>query len=84
MIYGHCHDRNFSKLTQLLSKIPLMPLIGKGEALIQPVFIDDLLKAYEIALVNESFYGATFKIGAESPVTNRELFTIIASALGKK
>ena len=84
MIYGHCDDRNISRVTKVLNKTPVMPLIGNGSALIQPVFIDDLLKAYETVLLNDSFFLKSFNIGAEFAISNKELFTTISSTLKRK
>ena len=84
MIYGHQNDHNISKLSRILKKAPLFPLIGKGEKLIQPVFIDDLVRSYEIALLNERFYNSSYNIAGAEPITNRELFEKVSKSLDKK
>lgn len=84
MIFGHSNDKNVSKLTKTLKKIPIMPLIGNGNALIQPVYIEDIVTAYEIALLNEKFFNKAFNIASAYPVSNKSLFKMIASKLEKR
>jgi nucleoside-diphosphate-sugar epimerase len=78
MIYGHINDRNISRLTKVINKTPIFPLIGSGNSLIQPVFIDDLLKAFEIAILNEHVFRKSFNIGAEKPISNKQLIFLVS------
>ena len=84
MIYGHPRDRNISRATKFLKMSPLLPVIGKGQALIQPVFIDDVIKAFEIAILNSKLFLKAFNIAGEKPLTNKQLFKAICKALNKK
>jgi nucleoside-diphosphate-sugar epimerase len=84
MIFGHSNDKNVSKLTKTLNKVPIMPLIGNGNALIQPVYIEDIVTAFEIALSNERFFNKAFNIASAYPVSNKNLFEMIAVKLKKK
>lgn len=84
MIYGHKNDQNISKLSRTLKKVPFFPLVGSGDKLIQPVFIDDLVNAYGIALFNEKFYDNSYNIGGAEPISNKELFKKVSNSLDKK
>jgi len=84
MIYGHKNDKNISKLSRTLKKTPLFPLIGSGDKLIQPVFIDDLVNSYGIALFNEKFYNQSYNIAGFEPISNKELFKKVSNILDKK
>ena len=84
MIYGHRNDKNISRLSRVLSKVPLFPLIGKGDKLLQPVFINDLVKSYEIALFNNKFYNKSYNIAGAEPISNKELFQKVSNILDKK
>lgn len=84
MIYGHKNDKNISKLSRTLKKTPFFPLVGSGDKLIQPVFIDDLVKAYEIALFDEKFYDNSYNIAGAEPISNQELFKKVSNILDKK
>jgi nucleoside-diphosphate-sugar epimerase len=84
MIYGHKNDHNISKLSRTLRKTPFFPLVGSGDKLIQPVYIDDLVKAYEIALLGEKFYNNSYNIAGAEPISNKELFKKVSNSLDKK
>jgi len=84
MIYGHKNDKNISKLSGVLKKVPFFPLIGKGDKLLQPVFIDDLVRSYEIALFNNKFYNEAYNIAGAEPVSNKALFQKVSNILDKK
>lgn len=84
MIYGHKDDRNISRLVRAVARYPVMPLIGKGGSLIQPVLIHDLVKAYETALLNSKYYNKSYNIGGSKAYSNRELITCAASSLGRQ
>lgn len=83
MIYGHKDDRNISRLVRAVARYPVMPLIGKGGSLIQPVLIHDLVKAYGTALLNSKYYNKSYNIGGSKAYSNRELIACTASSLGR-
>jgi nucleoside-diphosphate-sugar epimerase len=84
MIYGHKDDRNISRLVKAVARYPILPLIGKGSSLIQPVLIHDLVKAYETALLNPKYYNKSYNIGGGKAYSNRELIACAASSLGRQ
>jgi len=84
MIYGHKDDRNISRLVRAIARYPILPLIGSGNSLIQPVFIGDLLKAYEKALLNPKYYNKSYDIGGGRAYSNRELICCAAFGLGRR
>lgn len=84
MIYGHKDDRNISRLVKAVARYPILPLIGKGSSLIQPVLIHDLVKAYETALLNSKYYNKSYNIGGSKAYSNRELIAYTASSLGRQ
>lgn len=46
--------------------------------------IDDLIKAFEIGILNPNLYNRTFNIGGYKPITNIELFKLAAKLLDKQ
>jgi nucleoside-diphosphate-sugar epimerase len=84
MIYGHLKDGNISRLIKVVNSNSVLPLIGKGDQLIQPVFIDDLIKAYDTALLNNEFYYKIFDIGGLNALSNKTLLKKIAETLNKR
>jgi nucleoside-diphosphate-sugar epimerase len=84
MIYGHKDDRNISRLVRAVARYPVLPLIGKGGSLIQPVLIHDLVRAYGTALLNPKYYNKSYDIGGGKAYSNRELISCAASCLGRR
>lgn len=84
MIYGHRNDRNISRLVQTLARFPILPLIGQGNSLIQPVLIHDLVRAYGTALLDARFYNKRYDIGGSKAYSNRELIACAASSIGRR
>lgn len=84
MIYGHKDDRNISRLLKAVARYPIMPLIGQGSSLIQPVLIYDLIKAYRAALLNPKYFNKSYNIGGGKAYSNRELIACAASSLGRQ
>lgn len=56
-------------------------IIGKGEALFQPSYIDDIVDGFILCLNHEKAVGEVFIIGGEEYVTLNELVGTIASEL---
>jgi nucleoside-diphosphate-sugar epimerase len=84
MIYGHRNDRNISRLVKVVNGSRILPLIGRGDGLIQPVLIHDLIKAYDIALLNPRYFRTTYNIGGANSYSNKEIVHCISRLLGKK
>lgn len=84
MIYGHKDDRNISRLVKAVARYPVMPLIGHGSSLIQPVLIHDLIRAYRTALLNPRYFNKAYNIGGGKAYSNRELIGFVASSVGRR
>lgn len=84
MIYGHKDDRNISRLVRTVARYPILPLIGTGSSLIQPVLIYDLVKAFDMALLNPKYYNKSYNIGGGKACSNRELIACAAASLGRR
>jgi nucleoside-diphosphate-sugar epimerase len=57
-------------------------LIGSGESLLQPTYIDDLIQGVLLCTNNENALGKTFLITGRNPVSVKDLGTVIAEELG--
>ena len=85
MIYGDLCDSNVSKFIKIVDMFPLIPVIEKGDNLIQPVNARDLGKAYYSVLVNpEETANGEYDLTGPEPITIKEMYTLIAEGLGKK
>ena len=50
MIYGAAGEDNVRRLAALLRRLPVLPLPGGGNALVQPIYQDDVTRAIRAAL----------------------------------
>jgi len=60
------------------------PIIGSGNSLIHPTYIDDIVSGFELVANNEAAYGEKFNFAGPRPVTIKELVTTIADKLNVK
>lgn len=84
MIYGTPKDRNMWRLVNQLKRLPVLPILGTGEYLQQPVYVKDLasiiISAYESTVSIKKAYNMS---GAK-PLTYNDVVDITGKALGKK
>lgn len=76
---GDLHLLNF--FSSIQKGLPC--LIDNGKALIHPIYIDDMTKAFMLCAECPQAVGHSYNIAGERPVSFRELATAIARALGK-
>ena len=57
---------------------------GKPEARFQPVFVDDVARAFVASLENPGTYGQSFELGGPQVYTLRQLVQYVAKVLGLK
>ncbi|WP_370777341.1 hypothetical protein [Holdemania massiliensis] len=82
MIFGDLCDHNVRKFIKMVDKFPVMPVIGKGENLIQPVNARDLAQAYYSILTSEVSDGH-YVLSGEKPITMNDFYAKIAEHLEK-
>jgi uncharacterized protein YbjT (DUF2867 family) len=81
MIYGNARDRNLTRLLDWFDRVPVFPVFG-GRALMQPVYIGDVVAALARILERPDTAGRCFDLGGAAPLTYRELLETAAAALG--
>src|SRR5436309_359519 len=62
----------------------LFRVIDGGKALLHPVYIDDMTRAFQLCAVHPKAIGRCYTIAGAQAVTIRELATNISHALGRK
>ncbi len=84
MIYGTPDDRNMIKLLRLIQKSPIIPVLGTGEALQQPVHVQDVAWAICEVLDQANTYRQEYNISGGQILTFNEVIQIASKHLGKK
>jgi NADH dehydrogenase len=73
-----------SILVRMISRLPLVPIIGDGKYELQPVYIDDLVRVMSRAPENENSLDRTIEVGGPGKYQYREIVTILKRILNKK
>lgn len=70
-----------TRLTQVIRLAPVVPVIGPGKGLLQPVYIEDLVKVFVGIVGNPDYYGMTLEVGGPEELTFDEVVEDLRSAL---
>jgi nucleoside-diphosphate-sugar epimerase len=82
MIYGTARDRNISRLLRHLKRWPVFPLCGN--ALWQPIYVEDLADAVVAALDTPVTIRKAYNLAGAEPITFADLVRIAAHAVGRR
>jgi uncharacterized protein YbjT (DUF2867 family) len=80
VIFGP-HDSFINRFADLLRVAPLLPMPRLG-ALFAPVFVDDVVRAFEVALEDTRTHGRVFELCGPDVVTLRQILEYICATLG--
>lgn len=85
MIYGSISDGNMSKFIKMVDKLRVIPVINRGENLLQPVYAEDLGKAFFTVLMTpEKTKGKAYDLSGEQPIKMIDVFKLISAEFDKK
>lgn len=84
MIYGSARDRNMCRLIRYLKRWPLIPVVGSGKGLQQPVHVADVADAIRCSLANPATEGKCYNISGGSILTFDELIDTICRLLRRR
>jgi nucleoside-diphosphate-sugar epimerase len=82
MIYGTARDRNISRLLRFLDRWPFFPVCGN--ALWQPIHVDDLAEAIVTALDNSITSRRTYNLAGAYPLRFEDLVRTAARAVHRR
>jgi nucleoside-diphosphate-sugar epimerase len=82
MIYGNARDRNISRLLRFLKRWPIFPVCGN--ALWQPIHVEDLADAVVAALDCPRSAKRAFNLAGAAPLTFGDLVRTAARAVGRR
>jgi dihydroflavonol-4-reductase len=82
LIYGE-NDRDLSQLTEIIRKFPLIPILGNGNYLLQPIHVKKVVEVIIFILKNNIFNGKTYNLAGE-PISYNELVDKICKQLNKR
>ena len=83
MIYGSSRDRNMCRLARFLRKSPICPIVGSGEWLQQPVFVEDLADAIVAGFLSGAALKQCYNISGADALTFNLVVDTVAALLGR-
>jgi nucleoside-diphosphate-sugar epimerase len=83
LVYAAQRRGLFDKMVRILSRAPVVPLIGFGNEPVRPIHADDLAWAFGEALSRPEMIGRTYQLGGADAMTFREMIERICRALGR-
>lgn len=84
MIYGTPKDRNMWRLIRYIQRIGLIPILGSGTYLQQPVYVKDLANVIVEAYERPVSVNKSYNISGAKALTYNDIIDITARAVGKK
>lgn len=82
-VYGNGGDRGVSKLKDLVKKSFFVPLIGDGNYLLQPIYIQDLCKCI-LEVSKNGIKNDVFELGGPTTISYKDLVKLITKELKLK
>jgi len=84
MIYGSSRDRNMCRLIDYLMRWPVIPVVGDGTHLQQPVYVEDVAKAVCDSLSSDHTERKSYNIPGAKALSYNEVIDTITGLLRKK
>ena len=83
VIYGRGDDM-ITHLVKMIRFVPVFPVVGKGDSILQPVNGLDVAKAVAAGLEREDSIGKTYDVVGPEPMALREVVRTVAEATSLK
>ncbi|MCK5282272.1 MAG: NAD-dependent epimerase/dehydratase family protein [Nanoarchaeota archaeon] len=83
LVYGR-EGMEFKKVVDFVKKFPVVPMVGGGNALKAPVYVDDVAEVIVNILESDGTIGKVYATGGPDVVTFNKLIYMIGETLGKK
>lgn len=85
LVYGPGETGLFARMRNAVRKMPVLPMIGGGKALVQPIHVDDLCTGLLTILEKfEDFAGSEFFLGDNDGLTLKAFMQKVAQAEGRR
>ncbi len=82
VIFGH-KDSFVSNIARFVRFAPVVPILGTGEYMIQPVYVGVIAEAVTKCLSMDKAIGKTYEVGGKHKIQLKQVINIIGDALGK-
>lgn len=76
-------DQFVNQLADMVRRLPVVPVIGDGEYLLQPVSVKNVARGFGLALDRREAVGQTYEVGGPERFSYNQLLDAVARGLGK-
>ena len=84
MIYGTPRDINMSRLIKFIDKFKIFPIFGNGQNFMQPIYIEDLSRAYfDVIKFKEKTFNKKYILAGKVPIKYIDILKTIEKKLNK-
>jgi NADH dehydrogenase len=83
LVYGKIGGQEFDMYLDYLQKYPIVPFIGNGRALKQPVFVDDIMRGLLALPGNAATHGKIYNFSGGESISMRDFSRLCLTLLGK-
>jgi len=84
MIYGSSRDRNIWRLIRWVKTIPVIPVMGNGNYLMQPIYVEDVAQAILLSLKSERTIAKCYNIAGGHALTYNQLIDTVGEQLNRR
>ncbi|HSM25205.1 MAG TPA: NAD-dependent epimerase/dehydratase family protein, partial [Anaerolineaceae bacterium] len=84
MIYGSSRDRNMIRLIRWIKRLPIIPILGNGNYLQQPVYVGDVAQAILACLEEPKTIGKSYNLAGKEAITYNEVVDTIARITNRR
>jgi len=84
MIYGNHQDKNIHKLIKIVNRYPIIPILGNGYGLMQPIYAGDLATVIARTLMKDISIAKAYNVAGRDPVRFDDIMRMISKILNKK
>jgi NADH dehydrogenase len=81
-IYGR-RDRSLNRFVQLVRLLPVVPVIGNGQARVQPALVDDVARVVALGVDEPRATGQAFALGGPERLSMDEILRTVQRVLGR-
>ena len=74
-------DSFINMLVNTMRKTPIMPVMGGGQNLMQPVSVGDVAASFTTAVESEDYSGKTYELGGPDIFTLKQILEIVAQII---
>ena len=83
MIYGSENDRNYSRMINFIKRRGFFIMFGRGNNLIQPIYIEDVAEAVRLVIKNPKTYKKIYQICGKTAIKYSDMLKTVAEKMGR-